>query len=457
MHAPNFLGAQCPLVRLVLGFLVGLTGFNSYLGCAAPAGLEDHAWRELTLLVTPGPRVDHAMAYDSRRSITVLFGGKELEAISSSPGYQEWSHWSDTALGDTWEFDGQIWWRHSPAHSPPAVYGHTMTFDEARGVVVLFGGKNGWRAGHRFISDIWEWDGRDWTQVATVDPVPAGRVDHGMVYDSQRSVHVLFGGMASEGGYWEITGETWEYDGAARTWTRRAGSGPAPRSQMGLAFDSAWNRTILFGGRPDTGDDFQYGDTWIWNGVAGTWTRHWGQDAPARLRMGLVYHGGLQSTMVVGGIVEYIDEYLAVRSVRTAWQPDTWGWEGLDWVAWPSANFCCLASPRAIVYESGRRQLLVFDTLEGIASEGEPPPPRTSVFSAVGNQPLPPILHVDPARVVEPQDGTFDHPFRAVRQAVDRATRGTVISIASGVYVEGPITFATAGRVGTSGGPVTLR
>jgi hypothetical protein len=79
------------------------------------------------------------------------------------------------------------------------------------------------------------------------------------------------------------------------------------------------------------------------------------------------------------------------------------------------------------------------------------------VFSTVGNQPLPPILHVDPARVVEPQNGTFDRPFRTVRQAVDRATRGTVISIAAGEYVEGPITFATPGRVGASGGSVTLR
>ena len=101
--------------------------------------------------------------------------------------------------------------------------------------------------------------------------------------------------------------------------------------------------------------------------------------------------------------------------------------------------------------------MLLFNTDVGLSREGSPPPPRTVVCSASGNQPLPPILHVDPARVLEPQDGTFDHPFRTVRQAVDRATRGTVISIAAGEYAEGPLTFATPGRVAATGGSVTLR
>jgi hypothetical protein len=267
-------------------------------------------------------------------------------------------------------------------------------------------------------------------------------------------VHVVFGGF--DPGF-RMRGDTWEYDGAARTWALRSRSGPAPRTQMGLSFDRARNRTVLFGGRTDGGDDFQYGDTWVWNGLPGTWTQHRGQDVPARLRVGLVYHGGLQAIMSVGGIVEYVDYGLAGNPISRAWQPDTWAWGGEDWARWDFANFCCLESPRALVHEGGRQQLLLFNTDVGLSREGSPPPPRTVVFSASGNQPLPPILHVDPARVLEPQDGTFDHPFRTVRQAVDRATRGTVISIAAGEYVEGLLTFATPGRVAATGGSVTLR
>ncbi len=124
---------------------------------------------------------------------------------------------------------------------------------------------------------------------------------------------------------------------------------------------------------------------------------------------------------------------------------------------WQSANFCCLASPHGIVYESGRQQLLLFDTTVGVSTQGSPPPPHLAVFSAQGNQLQPPILHVAPARAVEPQDGSFDHPFRTVRQAVDRATRGTIISIAAGEYLEAPIALATPGRVAATGGSVTLR
>lgn len=454
MNACHCSPSRIPILVLACGACLGFSHFVSLTLEAAAPEPEDYAWRELAPLVSPSPRTDHAVAYDSRRSITVLFGGKDLEAVNAGRGFQEWSTWEDTALGDTWQFDGRIWWRLSPAHSPPAVYGHTMTYDQARGVVVLFGGKNGWRAGHPFNPDIWEWDGTDWTRVETSGEAPGGLVDHGMTYDRERAAHIVFGGF--DPGF-RMRGDTWEYDGAARTWTLRSQSGPAPRTQMGLAFDAARNRTVLFGGRTEHGDDFQYGDTWVWNGWAGTWTEHRGQDVPARLRVGLVYHAGLEAILSVGGIVEYIDYGRAGHPISRAWQPDTWSWEGVDWVRWDFANFCCLESPRAIVHEVGRQQLLLFDTPVGQSREGSPPLPRTVVLSASGNQPLPPILHVDPARVVEPQDGTFDHPFRTVRQAVDRAARGTVISIASGEYVEGPLQFATPGRVAATRGPVTLR
>lgn len=425
---------------------------------AAAPEPEGYAWRDLNPLVSPSPRVDHAMAHDSWRSVTVMFGGKEVEAINIGYGRQEWSDHNDTALGDTWEFDGRTWLRRAPLHSPPACYGHTMTYDEARHVVVLYGGKGGWRAGHPFNSDVWEWDGQDWTQVETSGESPGPQWNHGMAYDRDRSVHVVFGGNDRD---FHRRGDTWEYNGATRTWTLRSQSGPSPRSRMGLAFDAARHRTVMVGGSQDWygGDDFQSSDTWIWNGVEGTWTQHRGQDVPARQRLGVVYHSGLQAVMAVGGIVEFINYSLAGHPISTAWQPDTWAWDGADWVNWRSADFCCLASPRALIYELGRQQLLLFETLVGLSNEGPPAPPRTAVFSAQGNQPEPLILHVDPARAVDPQDGSFDRPLRTVRQAVDRATPGTIISNAAGEYVEAPITFASPGRIAVSaaGGSVTIR
>ena len=47
----------------------------------------------------PGARTGHAMAYDSARGVTVLFGGEFYDSQSMS--YE--------LLGDTWEWDGVIW------------------------------------------------------------------------------------------------------------------------------------------------------------------------------------------------------------------------------------------------------------------------------------------------------------------------------------------------------------
>src|SRR5206468_11025348 len=91
---------------------------------------------------SPSARWASAMAYDSARGRTVLFGGTNA-----------------ADLDDTWEWDGSQWLRATPAVSPPARRQHAMAYDIARDRVVLFGGFGG---GNRF-ADTWEWDGSQWT------------------------------------------------------------------------------------------------------------------------------------------------------------------------------------------------------------------------------------------------------------------------------------------------------
>src|SRR5690348_272451 len=70
----------------------------------------------------PPARNDHALAYDSHRGCTVMFGGAAF-----SP-----------ALADTWEWDGTRWQQKLPAVAPPARTGHAMAYDSIRGRTVLF-------------------------------------------------------------------------------------------------------------------------------------------------------------------------------------------------------------------------------------------------------------------------------------------------------------------------------
>jgi hypothetical protein len=107
-------------------------------------------WRSYQSLGLPG-RCQQAMAYDAKRGQVVLFGGGR--------------DYGNEALNDTWTFDGRGWTQRSPASSPQARYLALAAYDDARGVVVLFGGW-GWDQSHlqMELADTWTWDGSSWSR-----------------------------------------------------------------------------------------------------------------------------------------------------------------------------------------------------------------------------------------------------------------------------------------------------
>jgi len=70
----------------------------------------------------PPARYAHAMAYDSERGVTVLFGGWD--------GYDN--------LSDTWEWDGVDWVQRTPDDEAYSRHEHAMAYDSVRGVTVLY-------------------------------------------------------------------------------------------------------------------------------------------------------------------------------------------------------------------------------------------------------------------------------------------------------------------------------
>jgi hypothetical protein len=135
----------------------------------------------------PGPRVHHAMAYDSRRQRVVLFGG--FSEAGDPPA-------------DVWEWDGERWHRiPTSGPGPGARRRHRVAYDAARGVTVLLGGNDD--------PSTWTWDGTQWRLAATQGPPP--RSMHAMAYDPQRARVVLFGGGSPlRNDLWEWDGTTWE-------------------------------------------------------------------------------------------------------------------------------------------------------------------------------------------------------------------------------------------------------
>jgi hypothetical protein len=161
-------------------------------------------------------------------------------------------------LRDTWTWDGTDWTQHLPAHSPSKRWGVGMAYDSTQARVVLFGG---YFSGH--LGDTWTWDGTDWTHQSPAHS-PSPRNSMGMAYDSALEQVVVFGGNGDA-----VRGDTWTWDGI--DWTQQSPThSPIPRYDTTMAYDEAREQVVLFGGFGGGA----LGDTWVWNGT--DWTQRLG-------------------------------------------------------------------------------------------------------------------------------------------------------------------------------------
>lgn len=281
----------------------------------------------------PGAMYAHAMAHDSIRGRTVLFGGFGFtlplvatwewngigwsQVASTGPGVR-WGHSMafDSQRGrvvlfgsgsDTWEWDGATWTMVANT-GPSGRSSLAMAYDSARGRTVLFGGS----AGQAVLADTWEWDGVAWMQVSA--PGPAGRSGHAMAYDSVRSKVVLFGGFTQ--GLAAAQGDTWEFDGSS--WVLVSTTGPAARGRHAMAYDPVRRRCVLYGGMGNAGTGTQYGDTWEWGGLA--WVQVAVMGPSARTSTAMAFDVQRGRTLLVGGLL--------TTSSYTAALGDAWSWGG---------------------------------------------------------------------------------------------------------------------------------
>jgi hypothetical protein len=215
-----------------------------------------------------------------------------------------------------------------------------MAFDTARRRVVAFAaGPSG------YDSETWEWDGAQWTQVANAGP--AARLNPGMVYESNRQRMLLFGGYEEIGNCARAVGDTWEWDGTQ--WTQVADAGPPPRDNMGMAYDSARSRVVLFGGGYASSGCFEeyLADTWEWDGSQ--WMQTLEPDAGPGSRSGaaMVFDSAQGLVTLFGG-----------------GSRDTWVYDGGSWtqllVTGPTPT---PRSQHAMVYDSSRQTAVMFGGL----------------------------------------------------------------------------------------------
>ena len=226
----------------------------------------------------PSPRAGASMVFDSARNTFVVFGGRAPTSPTSYASYQ-----------DTWEWDpvtGSFTDRTSEGTPPDARCQHNMVFEKSTGKVLLFGGAV---AGSKIFSgvngtsvdsvfgDTWEWDPTTgkWSNLAPAT-APGARYDSAVVWDSQRSRAVLFGGMEilQSVGIAIPKQDVWEWDPNTSTWTDRTSTGQRPSARFGhgMAYDPGRGVTVLAGGY-DIASGAGLADLWEWDPTTAAWTQ----------------------------------------------------------------------------------------------------------------------------------------------------------------------------------------
>ncbi len=297
----------------------------------------------------PSARRQHAMAFDSGRGRTVLFGG------------DEWVDPTRRTLSDTWEHDGRQWAKLAPVHLPPIRREHAMAYDVARGRTVMFGG---WKqppppTPGEYLADTCTWDGQDWS-CDSKGLGPTARAGHAMAFDPLRKRTVLFGGETGVG----YSNELWEWDGAV--WNHVCGGSkscspqPVPLRGAAMTFDVAQQRVVLFGGRPTSTTRSEA--VWTWDGT------RWAQltvapgGADPRNDASLVYDTVRKRVVLYGGVsgVPGADQ---VYEDAFDLVPNATGWE---WKAIKLHGFP--PPPRRdpeVVWNAWRRELVAFGGYQG--------------------------------------------------------------------------------------------
>jgi hypothetical protein len=154
-----------------------------------------------------------------------------------------------------------------------------------------------------------------WKKVANEGP--PGRNRHAMAYDSARERVVMFGGLDESTG--ARLGDTWEWDG--ERWQLAAVTGPSPRAHTSLAYDTTLRHVLLFGGVGTPADpNGVNNDTWQWDGVAWQDVSGSNKRPAARNGMGMAYDTLHRKMVMHGGGVPFGRRF-----------GDTWTRDATDW------------------------------------------------------------------------------------------------------------------------------
>lgn len=297
-------------------------------------------WKNRSIpLDGPIQRQGPALAFDTKRSQLILFGGyTPADAMSTyKSDVQQWS-----GVDQNWQprvnFDTQ----------PNPRWQSAMAYDSKRDQMWLFGG-----LGTATYDDLWTWNptAGTWTQVTINGVRPTARYAHSMFYDASRDRLVVFGGSGTQ---------IWELNLATQAWTNRSPTTipqeVSSRSYADVAFDSDRGKVMLVGGYSSTSAGTTYNtDIWEWDVSTDAWTAAppvAGSAVPVgRYYHSIAYDSGRRVLVMIGGHANVTG--------NTAQLNDSWEWD-------PATSTWTDTTPATAVKPLPREShTLVYDSTHG--------------------------------------------------------------------------------------------
>lgn len=302
----------------------------------------------------PAARTYARMVFDPEGQHTVLFGGEGSFDVGTQLIY-------DSA--ETWTWGGSRWTQVFPATSPTARAAHGMVYDSIGSRIVLFGGrqqKTSIDGKITLFNDTWVWDGGNWSEIHTPN-APDPRHLFGMAFDSARNRIVLYGGShyAADGETFEALGDTWEFDGT--TWTKIAVATEPKVNYPQLAYDAARNQVIMIGS-----DDTVATAMYAYDPVGRAWNKLTPEKLPSCANdSSVVYRPSTQTVVLTGGVCN------ATTSVFDS----TWEWNGTNWTE--TVTTMGRSTATAIAYDAVRDAIALYGGFPAFSSV---PTPATTVL-----------------------------------------------------------------------------
>jgi hypothetical protein len=340
-----------------------------------------------TCASSPGGRTRHAMTSDQKAGVWLFGGGAYSDELWSWDG-DDWQlrcggattcsgpsgrrtavtfdaargalvlfggsvgNWPTPPNDETWEWHDDAWVQRGGASTPrlPAIAEHSMVYSRATDRAVLQTG----------AGETWEWDGAlgAWQlacggATGCIGPTVES---HAMVYDPDRDAIILFGGIGSD--------QLQTFDG--NTWSLVCGTdsggciGPNARYDHAIAYDAVRHEVIVFGGY-DTINAANSDQTWVWDPTGGSW----------RLACGEGATGGCTGPSARTNAAMAFDEARGVAVLHGGnGFDDTWEWDGSAWQLVCSARKDCGGSDptpvwnHTLTYSSHRGTVLLFGGIE---------------------------------------------------------------------------------------------